>query len=468
MTLTSCRTLFPAALASSLALLAPLVWANSAAADEPGAGSANGAITNAPVAQPPTTPPPPADASPYVPNPTTTPIVGPIEHLGADAFPNQPPRGIYGGSLWANFQGRQWPYMPKSGVGISGYVWLDTGYETINRGGNLPNNANVHYDVQQGRFLLRVTPTWTDGHWFVQGQGEFVADRDQEEPAPLVASVDDLWVKFGRWKLFDLQVGRYEAWEIYHFGMGLDLYTLERQGAQDYYRNQDGQGPVPIYGVTNLFYRQGSVGQAALHLYPTEWLRFELGTVFGQDYGSGNNEIGARPVAIVDFNWVRLKLGAEWDHESQSDTSLKGDTYAYGAGGSLQFVLDPYIEFGANYAYGGQITYGQDGTRTDTASFTEYSVGGFANVRIADGLLFGSGLNYTFNVDQDYDPTIRRYGDFRQWQGFAALQYHLFKHLFVKVVGGYALATLNPNTHETYTPHVDDMLSGRLRLQYLF
>jgi hypothetical protein len=467
MTLSLCRHLSPLAFAASLAVLA---LTKSAAADEPGAGTGTGASTNVPVAAPPGTPAPtPVEASPYVPMATTTSIVGPIEHLGADAYPNDPVRGIYGGSLWSIFHGQQWPYMPKTGVGVSGYVWLDTGYEAINRDGGLPNNANLHDYVQQGRFLLRVTPTWSDGKWFAQGQAELVADRDQEQPAPSVSNVDDLWVKFGRWKSFDIQVGRYEAWEVYHFGMGLDLYTLERQGAQDFYRNQLGQGPVPIYGVTNLFYRQGNVGQAAIHLYPTNWLRFELGTVYGQDLGSGgDNEIGARPVAIADFGWLKLKLGAEWDHQSPFDTSLKGGQWNYGVGGAIQFVADPYVEFGFNYAYGAQILYGQDGTRTDTGSFTEYSLGGFANARLADGLLLGAGLNYTFNVDQDYDPSIGRDGDFSQWQGFAAIQYHLFKQVFLKLVGGYALATLNPNTHEGYTPHKDDMLSGRLRVQYLF
>jgi hypothetical protein len=466
MTLFSCRTLSCAALSASLAILA---FAANASA-EPGGGTGSGATTNVPVAAPPdASPAPPVEAAPYVQPLTTTPIVGPIEHLGADAYPNDPVRGIYGGSLWSIFHGRQWPYMPKTGVGVSGYVWVDTGYEAINREGNLQGNASLRDYVQQGRFLLRITPTWTDGKWFAQGQGEFVADRDQEQPAPTVANVDDMWVKFGRWNSFDLQFGRFEAWEVYHFGMGLDLYTLERQGAQDFYRNQLGQGPVPIYGVTNLFYRQGNVGQSAVHLYPTDWLRFEVEGVFGQDPGSGgDNEIGARPVAVADFGWMKLKLGAEWDHQSPYDTSLKGGQYNYGAGGALQFVADPYIEFGVNYAYGAQIAYAQDGTRNDASSFNEYSIGGFANARIASGLLIGAGLNYTYNVDEFYDPSIRRYGDFSQWQGFGAIQYHLFKHIFLKLVGGWALATLNPNTHEGYTPHQDDMLSGRLRVQYLF
>jgi hypothetical protein len=458
--------------AAALSALAAFIFSASAAAQDAPAPSTPGPSTPGPSTPPPSSPDTgaaPTEASAAPPTGAPTPIVGPVEHLGPQAYPNDPVRGIQGGSLWATFHGLQWPYMPHTGVGVGGYVWMDTGYESIVRGGNLPNNANVNYDLQQGRFLLRVTPTWSDGKWFVQGQAELVADRNQTQSQPLVATADDIWVKFGRWKTFDVQVGRYEAWEIYHFGMGLDLYTLERQGAQDYYRNQVGQGPVPIYGVTNLFYRQGGVGQGALHVYPTQWLRFEVGTVFGNNPSSGgDNEVGVRPVAVADFGWMKLKAGAEWSESTPFDTSIKGEVYNYGFGGALQFVLRPYLEFGGNYAYGGQITYAQDGTRNDAASFTEYSAGGFANLRIVDGLLFGAGVNYTFQVDQFFDPSIGRYGDFRQWQAFGAIQYHLFKQLYLKFVGGYALATLNPNTHEAYAPHQDYMLSGRLRLQYLF
>ena len=50
-----------------------------------------------------------------------------------------PTRGIWGGSLWLTFHGLQWPYMPKTGVGVSGYAWVDTGYEQIRRP---PDHAN--------------------------------------------------------------------------------------------------------------------------------------------------------------------------------------------------------------------------------------------------------------------------------------------------------------------------------------
>jgi hypothetical protein len=30
--------------------------------------------------------------------------------------------------------GMQWPYLPRNGIGLSGYAWRDTGYEQIDRG----------------------------------------------------------------------------------------------------------------------------------------------------------------------------------------------------------------------------------------------------------------------------------------------------------------------------------------------
>ncbi len=460
MTHSWCRTLFPAALSASLVAF---TMTRGAAADAVPVGAPSPGASTAPAATTPDN-----TASLYVPTATTTPIAGFVEHLGSDAYPSSPLRGITDGSLWRTFHGLQWPYMPRTGVGVSGYVWIDTGYEYIRRGD--PGDPSQSYQLQQGRFVLRATPTWSDSKWFVQGQVELVGNKDQTQTQPLQGDTDDVWVKFGKWKTFDVQLGRYEAWEIYHFGMGLDLYTLERQGAVDSHFNNIGQGPVPIYGVTNMFYRPGSIGAGALHIYATDWLRFELGTQFGDE--NGLNGIGARPVAVLDFGWLKLKGGAEWKEQTPINVGAKGKQYNYGVGGAIQVVLDPYVEAGINYAYGGQIQYDfSEGLRSPQGTFATYSVGGFANVRIVDGLLLGGGLNYTYEVNQSFDPTLHRYEDFDQWQGFAALQYHLFKQLYLKFVGGYALANFNPNTLDSQrstTVHDNQMLSGRLRLEYLF
>src|SRR6185437_17006415 len=53
---------------------------------------------------------------------------GIVEELPASAYPEPVIRGLYGGPLWLDMQGLQWPYTPRTGVGISGYGWLDNSY----------------------------------------------------------------------------------------------------------------------------------------------------------------------------------------------------------------------------------------------------------------------------------------------------------------------------------------------------
>jgi hypothetical protein len=392
--------------------------------------------------------------------------LGPVERLPPSAYPNKPIRGLEGGSLWLNndFNGLQWPYYPKTGIGVSGYVWIDGGYETISRGN--PSEQGINYLLQQGRFLLRATPTWSDGRWFVQGQAEIVANKDQTASAPLFPLADDVWVRVGRWNTFDLQLGRYQAWEIYHFGMGLDLNTLERNGAID---GSSGYTVPSIYGVTYAFYRPAGVGGAAIHLYPAESVRFELGTQFGNEAGA--NVLAGRPVAVLDLGWLKFKVGGEWKRQTDQAVGGKGSLDQRGAGAALQFVVDPHVEFGANAAYGWfDHTSSVDGSFDTAGSGTNYSLGAFANARIVPpirDLLVGGGLNYTYLQDKHYDPTLRRDGNFDHWQGFGAVQYVLFKQLYIKVVGGYALANLNP-TFTMVNPYFNTMYSARLRLMYLF
>jgi hypothetical protein len=406
---------------------------------------------------PATTPPPPPDASTQA----ATPIRY-LERMPPSAFPTDPIRGIYGGSLWSIFHGQQFPYYPKTGIGVSGYAWIDTGYETINRGGGQAADPGIKYWLQQGRFLLRVTPTWSDGKYFVQAQAEMVANRDQTQTQPIQADVDDIWVKFGQWKAWDLQVGRYEAWEVYHFGMGMDLYTLERNGATDAVYT------VPtIYGLTYAFYRPNGIGAAALHLYPTKNLRFELSTQEGNE--ESQNGLAARPVLIYDVGWMKLKGGWEYKVETPQNDGAQGSLKQQGFGGSIQFVVDPVLEFGASGAYGWQREIDSGGEVSATASFDNYSVGGFANVALAPGLVAGGGYNYTYLVDQHYEgPPYNRNEKYDHTQTFAAIQYRPIKdtNFFVKVVGAYALGRFAPTFGSPI--YNDEMYSARIRFQYLF
>jgi len=412
-----------------------------------------------------------------------------LGEMPPSAYPSPAPRvrGIYGGSLWidADMQGLQWPYFPGTGIGFSGYGWVDTGlryYHAGERTGTSPglgttNNEGRQF-VQQSRFLLRTTPTWTDprSQFFVQMQVELVGAQINTAQSAVVWSADDAWIKFGKWKLFDVLLGRFQAWEVYHYGMGLDLYTLERTGAND-----ASAGPVAvpqIYGLTYMYQRQDVLGQGAVHLYPADWLRFEIGF----QYGAGTNGLntdGIRPVGIAEFGPLRIKAGAEF-LESRPQTLGSGNTnYAatqsQGFGGAIQLVLDPYVEFGVNAAYALNDTRSADGTLTATGTDETWSAGGFANVRIWRDLLFGTGLNYTYWVDQAFDPTVGRNDHADQWQPYCALQYLFFRQppsspspgLFAKFVFAYARADMDP-TPMIANAFKNEMFSGRLRLEYLF
>ena len=203
---------------------------------------------------------------------------------------------------------------------------------------------------QQGRFLLRVTPTYTNGSWFVQAQAEVVANKDQyvaDANSNNFIGADDVWVRTGTWQVWDLTVGRFQAFDVYPLGMGLDLNSDERLGAFDA-TNPTAQAP---YAVDFLLYRPPGPGNIALHLYPMRFLRVEL---LGQ-YGNtgGENGVGVRPAVIFDVGWLKVRGALEYKYLFAQDPSPGAkDTEKYrGGGGSVQLVLAPWVEFGVNGGY---------------------------------------------------------------------------------------------------------------------
>jgi hypothetical protein len=418
-----------------------------------------------------------------------------VERLPGSAFPRPTPPGIYGGSLWLEpaAWASQWPYIPKTGIGFSGSAWVDTGYEQIKRGSNRPNTV---YWLQEGRAVLRATPTYSDGRYFVQAQAELVANKDQtvSQVGGGVVDTDDLWVKVGQWRAWDVQVGRFEAWELNHLGMGLDLNTLERKGAAD----DDGSlHPPDPYLVSYAFYRPGSVGNVALHAFPVNFARIELLGQVGNEQGL--NTIGGRPSVAVDIWKFRIRAGGEYRRSTARQTTVvstpvldamgqpilnpdlspmvlitkpdgKQKNIQRGFGGSLQFILDPYFEIGINAAQGLVDAYDQNGGFNTEGSYTVTTLGGFANARIIPNLLVGVGVDRTTLVNQHVetlpDQTTHS-GHFAHLQSFVAVQYLVFGQLYLKAVGGYAKGDLEPS-FANGLKYSNTMISGRVRLMYLF
>jgi hypothetical protein len=435
------------------------------------------------------------------------------EEMGPNTFPGRL-RGLYGGSLWLepSFDGLQWPHNSRTGIGISGMVSLEGGYETIKR--DQPTLLNSTINFQQSRGVLRVTPAYVRDDFFIQGQVELVGNACQAAAPNAQTSgvcavsgtftTDDLWIKVGHWNVWDLQVGRFQAWQVYHLGMGLGLgidpFSLERLGAGMFGQTGNtGMGPaleVPyLYSVNYMHDRPAeglAVGHAALHVYATDYLRFELLGKWGSDNYQDNsatggkpfNYRGARPTAILDLGWFKLKVGAEYEKatpvlqtiggnpgQPQAKTDSVEQLIREGVGGSMQFIIDPIVEFGVNGAVGRQRYTDASGNGFGSAdtlakSYTTKSVGGFATVRLAAAWLLGVGVNWTDQLDKYTAPGSSVNDYVSQLQGFASLQYLLAGQLYIKGEFDYAKATFQPSD---FVPSWNNyMYNGNLRLMYLF
>ena len=416
-------------------------------------------------------PPPP---EPAVEAPPVTEIG--VQRLPGSAYPEPQTRGLKYGSLWLTFHGLQWPYLPaKSGrdrfvIGLSGWSWLDTAYVKFAPWGQNAQaiaQDQVAYSTQAGRMLLRVTPTYSFADWFVQGQVELVGTENQTIQRFEVggADTDDLWLRIGQWNKWDFQVGRFEGWEVFHLGMGLDQNTFERQGAVG---SSDPQ--FSYYGLTdNQFRPSGAAGDMAVHDYPLPYLRFEaLGTV--GSFSSGP-VVATRPVAILDFGWLKLKGGVEWQRQTAQVTTSQLEITSKGVGGAVQFVFEPHIEFGFNAAQGTVFSIDKQGLENAAGSFTRTSYGWFANVSNGSDrypLLFGLGGLFTRDVDQNNIANPNVVDNYWLWQSFAAVQYVVFQQLYIKLVGSYSRAHWLQASTNPATSYDNDMYSVRLRFSFYF
>jgi hypothetical protein len=252
--------------------------------------------------------------------------------------------------------------------------------------------------------------------------------------------------------------------------MGLDLNTLERDGARILTQSIR---PKDAYGLTYFWDRADSrLGSYAVHVYPTDFLRFEL---LGQ-IGAGKVTFAAvqtnvRPSAILDFGFVKLKAGVEYGKADQQEDRTNGSRSRNGFGVALQGVFDPYVEGGVAFARGFEDHVDElTNKRNDATSNTVTGISGFLNARIYGPLLIGGGALYSHwvNLTKDERPGSPHFGEYdfdRQIQTFGALQYSAWDTFYVKFVGAYAHWR---HQDRSSTPFANKMMSGRLRLMVLF
>jgi hypothetical protein len=406
----------------------------------------------------------PTDEPPVAAAPSTG--GGIIERMPASGFPEPYTRGLFGGSLWLTMHGQQWPYYPRTGIGVSGYAWIDNSYAKT-RIGDPSQPPHLTKYIQQGRAVLRVTPTYSSGDWFVQGQVELVGSKDQTQTQPglaAAADTDDVWVRAGLWKTFDVTAGRFEAFEVYHVGMGLDLNTFERTGAVD----SKGPGGVPqIYGATYMFYRPNGPGNVAVHGYFGNFLRVEMLGQWGND--TFTNTWGARPAAVFDIGIIKLKGAYEYVKGTASDPSPASTNTSKRRGwaASAQLVLAPWVELGLNAGAAIFDSFDLTGLIVNRSGDTS-SFGGFVNARplvFIPNLLLGAGWNYTKTTT--LAESAGRHDSTAHTQSFLAVQYLAGGQLFIKLVAGYARTSYSTPA-AIMEGYDNDQISVRLRLMYLF
>jgi hypothetical protein len=357
------------------------------------------------------------------------------------------------------------PYYPADGlqsplrddgVHVGGDVWIDSGYERSLR--ELDGEPDMSFWLMQGRFMLDVTATRTYQRFFAQAKGQILA-HVEEIPGNEYIDTDDAWIRLGMWDLWDVQLGRFEAWEVYRKGEGLERDTLEDKGAYD--------GP-DIYEVNYAFYRQDGYGQFAAHVYPLDWLRFEVHTVFGNELGF--NSLGVRPTGIADFSWVKLKLAAEYRKVTNQEEGKKQWEEKRGLGGGLQLDSQDLwsklrVQAGVNSGYGVVDRVDPFGKVDERGSPDTFSAGGYLNLGVWSAVL-GLGYNHTLQGDRQLNDQSGRIGHFVHQQAFASVRHPLlFPWLTAKLVFAWARADIDPSFDN---PRVNDMYSVRLRLFMLF
>ena len=460
------RLRLSASTAIAVALVVAVLPARGAVDSDPFADPRSAPQSNVaePSKQAPASAPAPSDAN--VPT-------GLVERLPFSAYPEPVIRGLYGSSLWLDMQGHQFPYYPRIGVGVSGYAWNDLSYK-LTRIGDPAQSDHSTKLFAQGRFALRLTPTYTNGEWFVQAQAELIGSLDTLDvpgapppvrDAPLTAQVDDLWVRTGVWRQWDVTVGRFEAFSVYHLGMGLDLHTDERIGAYDAVR-LSGEVPQP-YLASYLYYRPVGPQNIALHLYPGSNLRIELLAQWGNE--GLINHLGGRPALIYDLGWLKFRVAAEyqWRFPQDPAAAARNESKSRGVAGSMQFVLAPWIEFGPNFGVALTDVWVPNVPDPDVGQSGDIvSYGGFLNARPFADMLIGLGGNFAsftnlhMNADGTKDHSTNS-------QYYVALQYLVRRQLFVKLVGGYAKTRFDDRVTGAI-PYEDDAFNVRLRLMYLY
>jgi hypothetical protein len=341
------------------------------------------------------------------------------------------------------------------------------------------NRPQTFYDMR-GRFVVGPTLEYRFGEkkdWFVAARGEMVAWV--RETGGYQVNADDVYGQVGKKGLWDLKLGRFQTWRVYHKGGGFDLYTIEDQGACTTPGLSSGNCSIEAnnfaphtYEVNYLYYRE-SIGKVAVHLYPTPWSGIELAGAFGN--AGAANQMGARAAGLVHFSFLRASAAVEYrgtkpgQEQLPTCTNCNNTQHSIGFGGGVELTIKP-VAIGVNAAQTKDTVYDvTTGVLKTNASNTRTSLGGYAELDVGSllidrGLILGFGLNRTELVDVESNF-------YQHYQGAAYALFPLgFNDASLKLVVSQAtfdFQKANGDGTATQSP-TTKMQAARLRFSYPF
>lgn len=394
---------------------------------------------------------------------------------------------------------------------LYGGLELDVGYAGYDFRDN-PTTPSESYRDMRGRFVIGplLRHDFGDSGYFLEATGQVVAWLRDRPGSYYQVNVDDVWAKFGHTggpgTNWNLQVGRFMTWRVYHKGLGFDLYTLEDSGALFTPGASNGVYGVHTYEVNYIYERRAPnppvqseiAGRAAINYFPDRSLGVQLAGAYGGAADGLYNTIGGRLAA--DFHrgfgpvLVQASAGGEYRMQEPAQRTLTQNptTQEYvecldcnvavqkGFGGGLIVKVGP-AEISGSFARGYELrhaaTSGADDPEhsarvpQDTADRTSF--GGYLELDpgrylIKRSLVLGVGLQHS--------EIVRRTDDYQtHLQGAAYIAFRLgFNEAMLKLVLSRAeldnyQRTSAVGAEELVLRHTESaMTAARVRLTFPF
>lgn len=354
---------------------------------------------------------------------------------------------------------------PEVPISFGGYFWVDSGF--MQRTNRVPGTFDQEANYMQGRFVLEAGYERELAGLTAIARVQLLGLVNEFALSRYETHVLDAYVQVGRPR-WDVQLGRFLAWEVYYRGQGIELYTAEEAGAT--------LGPS-MYLLSFTRGHMNGPGQAAIHLYPLDFLGLELAGVYGQEPDQ-QNYLGFRPVADVKRWGFELIGGYEYLKKSAQRENDKSEETTSGFAGRLQYRFGaPYlprpgeaerlarggvptgVTVGVNFARANVDRITIDGLTDTDASLDRTSIGGFVDL---DFWRSSIGLGYHHTVQENEQGEENTHD-----QAFVSFLYRLpIEGLSLKAV--YGIARANIEDADVRDSWDNDLQSFRVRVAYEF